>query len=284
MRGFRNVKSWAESDEAGRSHSCSFRKVVSQTTAANVWVDLSMSGGNPSPNYYASSPLESSVFDGFKGLFHGDDKAPASKYLTGFGISVVNANSLGLYRMLDYLLYYPFIDGDSLDQQDLVNSQSLPRYTDGKGVQVMAVCVAPTTAQGSFTFTYVNQDDVEKTSPVITTVSSANIGTILTGGAAVAGAHGPFLRLAAGDTGVKRIVSVSNASVYGGLVSLVLVKPLAETSVWAVSTATEKAFLSQGFNMPKIEDGAYLNLIVLPAGNMSSQTIAGYFNFIWSES
>lgn len=46
------------------------------------------------------------------------------------------------FILCDYLLYYPFVDTGTNDEQFMTNSVTLPRYTDGKGVQMMAVSVA----------------------------------------------------------------------------------------------------------------------------------------------
>jgi hypothetical protein len=44
--------------------------------------------------------------------------------------------------LCDFLLYYPSVDDSVLDVQTLDNTVTLPRYQDGKGVQVIAVTVA----------------------------------------------------------------------------------------------------------------------------------------------
>ena len=167
MTGFRSVREYASAFDEGRSHFCSFRKVPSQASTAFSWVDLSMAAGNPLPNYYASTPLVAATLDGFRGLFHGDEKSPATKHLVEWGLVTAGAALVGPYQLLDYLLYYPFVDGDDTDVQAMDNTVTLPRYTDGAGVQMMAVCVAPTTGGGSFTVTYINQDGVEKTTPLM---------------------------------------------------------------------------------------------------------------------
>ena len=41
--------------------------------------------------------------------------------------------------LADYLLYYPTIVDGNTDPQVMNNTVTLPRYTDGKGVMMMAV-------------------------------------------------------------------------------------------------------------------------------------------------
>ena len=285
MTGFRNVKAYADSFEEGRTHFCSFRKIPSQASVAGWWVDLSMAAGNPLPNYYASSPLTAAVLDGFRGLFHGDDKAPGYKVLTDFSLITPTAALVGQYMLLDYLLYYPFVDGDDTDVQTMDNTVTLPRYEGGDGVMVMAVAVAPTTGFGTFSFTYINQDGVEHTSPVMScSVTASPIATIATSQQNVAGTPpGPFLTLASGDTGVRSIVSVQFVVPNGGLLSLVLVKPLADSAIREINTAKEVSYVNHRPGPPRIYDGAYLGFIMNCANTVAAGTLAGHLRFAWSD-
>lgn len=285
MPGMSSVADLADATDAGRTHFCSFRKIPSQTTIAGWWNDLSMASGNPLPNYYASSPLEAATLNGFRGIFHGDDKTPASKHLTSFGVMSPTAGFLGQFMLLDYLLYYPFVDGDSTDAQMMVNDVAIPRYTDGEGVQVMAVAVAPTTGSGQFTFDYVNQDGNTVTSPVqICSTTAANISNIVTSQQAVASIPGgPFLKLNAGDTGVRSIISATFTVPNGGLLSLVLIYPLASFALREINTMNEVNFVRMRPGAPTIKDDAYLNLIVNTPATIAAGTLAGYATFAWSD-
>ena len=279
-----SVRQYADAFAAGRSHFCSLRKIPSQASVAGWWVDLSMAAGNPLPNYYASSPLTAAVLDGQRGIFHGADKAPSSKRLCDISLMTPTAGLVGAYMLLDYLLYYPFVDGDDTDVQVMDNTISLPRYASGDGVQVMAVAVAPTTGSGRFTFDYVNQSGVTRTSPLqFCSTTASSIASIATSQPAVASAPpGPFLTLAAGDTGVRQIVSVTNTVPNGGLLALVLVKPLAEMAIREINTAAEASYVNARPAPPEIVDGAYLNLIMNCAATVAAGTLAGHARFVWS--
>jgi hypothetical protein len=285
--GFTGIAEYAGAEAAGRTHFCSFRKVPSQASTAGWWVDLSMASGNPVPNYYAAAPLEAKVLDGFDGIWHGDNKSPASKHLTAFGLMTPTAALVGQYVLCDYVLYYPFVDGDSSDAQAFDNTVTLPRYTTGDGLQVMAVLVAPSTGSGQFTFEYVNQDGNTSTSPTqFCATTAANIATIATSQQALSSTSqpaGPFLTLAAGDRGVRSITSVTFTVPNGGLVALVLVKPLASFAIREVSTMNEVQLVRLRPGCPQIEDGAYLNLLCNPAGSVAAGILAGYATFAWSD-
>lgn len=278
--GFRNIQAYVDAVESGRSHYCSFRKIPSQTSAAGIWVDASMAGGNPLPNYYASSPLTADVLDGSRGLFHGADKAPETKHLTELSICVSSTATVGQFMLLDYLMYYPFFDGDDTEPQVMVNPITLPRYADGDGVMVMAVTVAPATGGGSFTFTYINQDGVQKTSPVQGCVAGA-IANLVNSQQATVNGNGPFLKLAAGDRGVRSIVSAQFSVPNGGLYALVLVKPILDHAVREINTYSEVVLPLQRPFLPRIYDGAYLNLIFVATASPAGTSIVGHARFAW---
>ncbi len=240
----------------------SFRKSPTVVTSTGYRMDLAMSPGNPKPIYYASSPLVAAAMtyanDG--GIFTGGAVSPSKKVLRQMLALSVTAGSVPLTLTLcDYLLYYPFIDEAELGiEQVLTNTQTLPRYTSGEGVQMMAVVTAPHTAAGpTFDVSYTNQ-------------------------AGVSG--GAFLPLQVGDTGVRSVESVTIRTVGDvGLFTLVLVKPLADVCLRGIDAPSEvDYFKDQGGQMPVIEDGASLNFIALAAGSLTGTTIHGLATFTWS--
>lgn len=272
--GYRTTAEWARAAHNGATLYSTARKVPAQASGANRWVDLSMTSGNPPPNYYASAPLVAAVLESFRGINHGDNKAPALKHLAEITLQTPNTALVGQYKLLDYLLYYPFVDLDDADEQPCDNTVTLPRYTDGRGVNVMAVCVAPTTQGGSFTFDYVDDQGVSRTSPVIFTDTTAvNIATLATGGVASAGANGPFLPLNSASAGVRRITAYRNLTPSGGLISLVLVRKLADLAVREINSPSEYVFGGPGTSPPRIVDGAYLGVIANGAASVAAATL-----------
>lgn len=283
MPGFRNVREYTEAQRFGRFSSCSLRKVPSQASTAGWWVDLSMAAGNPVPNYYASSPLVAATLDGFRGVFHGDAKVGQEKYLTEWMLVTPTAGLVGRYMLLDYLIYYPFVDLDDADAQVMDNTVTLPRYEDGIGVQAMLVAAAPTTGNGTFTFDYINQDGVARTSVLNRCATAATaIATLLTTEPATAAANGPFLRLADGDTGIRQITGWTNSVLNGGLGTVVLVKPLADLPIREINTPSEITFVERNPVQPRILDGAYLNMIMNCAATVAAGQLAGRLNFAWT--
>lgn len=287
MAGFANVKALAEAELDGKSTYATWRKSPSQVSSAGVWFDLSMSPGNPVPQYYAASPLAAQALaqstDG--GIFHGGNVAPATKHLKRFTALTLTATALPMPLMLcDYLLFYPFIDEGTTDEQTLDNTVTLPRHTDGAGVRIMAVSVAGRTGGQTFRVTYTNQDGTSgRVSATVKQTTAAANGNVVTSDRAVVNCAGPFIPLAAGDTGVRSIESVQMISGPDvGLFALVLVKPLAQAMIRGIDAPVEVNYLTDFAQLPVIADDAYLNLIACPQGTLAATAIHGDITTVWS--
>lgn len=285
MAGFRSVRAYVEAYDAGQSKFSSWRKSPSQTTTAGVWFDLSMSPGNPNPNYYASAPGVAAVLNGGEGIFHGAAVSPGTKRLKNLMALTTVATALPLNMILcDYLMYYPFLDMGTNDDQALDNNISLPRYADGDGVAAMAVMTNPQVTGGAtFNFDYTDQDGNSKTSTTVTCGTATAIGSLINTMPATANASAHFIPLADGSTGIRSINTfrmVAGSDV--GLICLVLVKPLAEMMIRGIDAPTEVDYLVNGVQLPEIKDGAYLNFICRPGGTLAATPIHGTAEFIWS--
>lgn len=287
MAGFANTLELVDAlTDDGQSWIGSFRKVPSQATTAGVWADLSMAAGKPAPQYYAASPLESAVLDGSRGLDHGRDVAPMRKFLASSLVMGASAgvNTATSFMFADLLMYYPFIDTDSLDEQDLVQTVTLPRYSTGEGVQMMLVALAPYVAGGSITVNYTNHEGVAGRSTGLVALNSAGAIANLMSGGSVTGGRGPFLPLQSGDRGVRSVESVVCTAPNAGLAALVLVKPLATTQLSDASLqscAEKDHLLEGGMMMPRIEDGAYLSLLAQTGATIAAQQIMGTITTVW---
>ena len=284
---FRNLKEIVDAEEAGASRLFSFRKSPSQASTAGVWFDLSMSPGNPVPNYYAASPLVSVAMRQSTdvGLFHGSNVSPAKKALTRFTIMSNSATGLPMPIILcDYLVYYPFIDEGTTDEQFVTNSVSLPRYSNGNGVQIMAVSVAPRTSGQQFIVNYTNSNGVSgRVTEAVFQNSAASNGSVISSTVSNTISAIPFLPLQRGDSGVRSIESVTMLGSDVGLFTLVLVKPLLQTMLLEQTAPVEVNTLTdKGLLMPEIQDDAYLNLICLPNGSLSGVTLVGDLKYVWN--
>jgi hypothetical protein len=290
MSGFKSIKNLVESEvDLGQSHYATWRKSPTQITTSGVWFDLALSPGNPAPFYYASAPYESvGIYRSINGgMNHGQNVSPAKKVLRKVMALATAATALPLnIKVLDYLMYYPFID-ESLDgeEQLMTNTATLPRFTDGKGVQIMAVVVAghATGLTQSFVCSYTNQDGVSGriTTPVFLNNQFVN-GTIITTSLATVGTAGPFIPLQSGDSGVRSIESLTMTGSDVGLMTLVLVKPLGQMSIVGIDAPVEVDYLKDFSHLPEIQDNAYINLICCPVGSLAATAIHGEITTSWS--
>lgn len=279
--GFASIRAYADAFENGRTSFCSFRKVPSQATTTGHWADLTMAAGNPPPQYYANSPLVASVLDGQRGIFHGDAKSPATKHLAEIGLVTPTAGLVGEYLLADVLLYYPFVDLDDADTQVMDNTITLPRYTDGVGVEAILVAVAPTTGGGRISMTYIGSDGVERTQSTLCGPASTPIASVVTSQPA-GGASGNGLFMERQSQGIRSVTSVQMSLLNGGLGALVLVRPLASIYVPEINTMSEVQFVRQRAGAPQIYDGAYLGLFARCTGSIAAGSLAGFARFAWS--
>lgn len=281
-----STKDLVEAELDGKWNQYTWRKVPNQISTQGIWFDLSMSAGMPVPQYYAATPLTATVmsFSSDRGIFHGYDVAPDTKYLRMTVAQTATATALPMdMYLLDYLMYYPFVDEGTTDPQDMDNTNTLTRYTDGVGVQVMAVSQGSRTGGQQFNITYTNSDGVSgRVSPNVTMNTATANGSIITSATATSFSSGPFIPLQEGDTGVRSIEQVTMLGPDVGLFALVLVKPLAQTQIREITAVNEKDYLLQGGVCPEIKNDAYLNWICLPNGSLSGSVVYGDLKVLWA--
>lgn len=283
--GFREI---ADAERDGYTFLSGWRKQPTQTTGAGIWFDLSMSPGNPRPNNYIGpsgvfTPMSQSS-DG--GIPHGGNVAPKTKMLRILEAQTATAAATRLtLHLLDYLGFYSFIDESDTDEQFLDNTAGLTRYTDGAGVRIMPVVVAPQVGgSAGFVVTYTNSDGVSgRQTPRHLITTQAINGTIVSSAGALNDSRAPFMALEGSDTGVMRIDSIKFDGVGDiGLLALVLVKPIAKHYIRGVDAPSERDYFTDDSALPIIQDDAYLNLLSLPAGNLSGAPIFGYIKTLWA--
>lgn len=280
--GFSSIKDYVDSEESGKHTISIFRKSGTVSVGAvGIWLDFSVFGGNPKPNYYASNPLESAVLNGNFGLYHGQN-VPTSKYLKRLTIPVAHGVGLNHLTLCDYLMYYPFVDGDETSPQPMENTITLPRYTNGEGVRAVMVSQSPYAGGQSYFINYTNSDGVSgRISPTVTSQSAAPI----SGSLPITQTQSEcFLPLAAGDKGVRSIESITISAPMGGLHALVLVRPLARIAEFDVTSPVEKDFLTDQGTMPEIKNGAYLGFFAFHPGNPGAAlALFGSIETVWGD-
>ena len=303
MAGFRNFRALANAaTDDGRHWISTYRKALSASaTVAGQYFDYSYAGGNPIPNYYAASPLEAATLDGAKGIIVPRMAAGFKQYLhrwtamTAAASATSTTNQNQELVLLDYLLFYPFVDMDAAgEDQVMAQTQALPRYTSGVGVQMMVVAQSPTVGGGRFTITYTASDDAQYTTESMFCGAAQSAGALVQANLGTGGLA-PFVPLNAGVRGVKRVESVNFSVANGGLCAVVLVKPIWQTwlreesrrttsgTIESFGDAAEvECFRTQG-SIVEIQDGAFLGIIGRgTAGSLASSVLVGTIETIWS--
>ena len=296
---FKTVKAWAQSEDDGRSWLTFFRKVPASTaTIAGQWFDYSTASGVPIPNYYASSPLTAAKLEPEKGVYVPEQSTKRfikRSILMSAASSVTGTtNQNQPLMLLDYLLYYPFVDLDAAGEDQVMdNTVVLDRYENGIGVQMMVVAQAPTVGGGTFTVTYIGSDDVEYTTGTIFCAAAQPSGALMTSVAAAAGIS-PFIPLNANVRGVKSIVKANVILANGGLAAIVLVKPFqmvyvreesrrptsSPTESFGDASETEQIRMRAGTD--EIKPNAFLGWIGEGvAGSLASAPLVGMLETFW---
>lgn len=300
MSGFRNVGEFANADLLGQCWITGFRKLVASAgTPTSGLIDYLYYSGSPAANFYASAPYVSAVVEANKGIYV-PSVAPATQHLKGLTVMSNASSATGTSNqrqrliLADYLLYYPFVDTDAVgEEQALENVLTLPRYDYG---QVVAVSQSAASAIGQFTITYTNQDGVAgRVSQNTFTLATLTGGGQVAATNASANGYHPYLDLQAGDIGVKSIEAVTFTAAGGGLMALVIVKPLfthiVSQECRRTTTANLESYgaadkfdaLIHQAGAPRIKDGAVLGIFGQGyAGSLASSALVGLLETHWS--
>lgn len=297
--GFASIRQWPEAEEAGQSWITGFRKAASSVaTTTSAWTDYSYYAGSPPANFYASTPLEAAVIEASRGIYV-PTVSPATQHLRNLKVMSAAASATGTTNarqrlcLADYLLYYPFIDTDAVgEQQDMMNNVTIPRYSGG---QVVAVSQSAASATGQFTFTYTNDEGVSgRVSQNHFTFATGGGGQIVATSVGSAASFHPFCHLQAGDRGVKSIESVTFTAAGGGLMALVIVKPLLQAYVTQGSRRTTAGNLESygacdefaaviNAAPARIVDGAVLNILACGhGGSLATSILSGLLETTWN--
>lgn len=284
-----NVKSLVDAEIDGKRRYSEFVKNVTQVTTQGLWYDLSGASGNPrAKQWFDSAPLTAAQIkqstDG--GIYHGDSVGTSQqKYLRFLRAACASATPLPMPLILcDYLLYYPTIEDGTTDPQTMTNTLTLPRYTTGKGVQMMAVTISSRTGGQQFSVTYTNSEGTAgRVTPLVTQNAAAAPGTITTAATATSGSSpSPFIPLQDNDQGVRSIESVTMTGADTGFFALVLVKPIAQTVIRGIDAPYDKDMLLFANELEQIQDDAYLSLLALPNGSLTGLAVRGAITTVWN--
>ena len=239
-------------------------------------------------------------------MYHGGNVSPSTKHIINAGVISPQSGATAVPSVLmlcDYLLSYPLINANTGSSQTLTTTNTLPRYTTGVGVRAFVVATGtvgvtgtaavPTATLGATAMTplvisYTDQAGNSSHSMPFSNVLANNpvssvAGTIIHSAAAING-YGPFLPLAAGDTGMRSVQSIQMAAsgTANTTCALVLAKPLFSIPLSAVGVLSERDLMNQLPSMPQVYDGACLGwLYYAGAATVVNMPFNGYIDFCY---
>lgn len=301
MSGFRNVAAWVDSVDTGRSHITTFRKqVASAATVANDFVDYTYFAGNPPANFYASTPATAAVVEANRGFLipslSGSQFVRAITVMSAAASATGTTNQNQRLALLDYLLYYPFMDTDAVgEEQTMDNTVTIPRYSDGG--RIMCVSQSASSTVGQFTVNYTNQDGVAgRISQNTFTKVVGGGGTLVSSTTAAVSGSQLYLGLQSGDTLARSIESVTMTAAGGGLMALVIVRPLMDFvstqecrrttsgNLESYGAASQFESMIHRRRPAEIKSGAVLGIAGLGnAGTLASSVLVGTLETYWSD-
>jgi len=199
------------------------------------------------------------------GLYTGGVVAPSIKnVLNVSAYSAAATTAPATLMLVDQVAMFTVSSVTTTGAQSFTGTQTLPRYPTGAGVQAFIV---PSVVMGAGTPTiqlnYTNAagtaSRLTPASPSLPIANTASpVGSVIYSGTG-AGKYGPFMPLAAGDTGIRSIQSINlSATMTSGSLVVILAKPIFTLPITAVGVASERDLVNQLPSMPQIIDGANL--------------------------
>lgn len=266
----------------GKTGKALYNKTTGVAGVAGTWTDLAVSAGFPAADAYAGTSLTYVPTDESStgALPHGGDVSTATKHCLGVAANLLAAAGAPWVLMcVDQLGYVPItgadVTGTGSRTVTMTALDGSARYPRGEGSRLyFSTEVAPTLGGPNLTaLTYTNSNSTPATGKAVpSTVGFAATpvaGQVPHSGNA-ATRFGPFLPLAAGDTGVADIeaFTLSGGTAYAGSGQLVLhhVVPLFVLPLPASGVLVERDFVNQLPSLPRIRDDACLRFMLFQTG------------------
>lgn len=279
----------------GQSYRADWQKSTFATTAhtAGLWYSLFRGGGNPGADTILGTGTNlafqalTDTTANATGIQHGGNVGGYKVLLNAAAQTAAATTAPCVLMLVDLLGFYPVTSVTTTGAQTLNNTVTLPRYTNGAGVQAF---ITPSTVMGAATpnisLGYTNSlGTAGKATPATLPIgnSAAAVTSIVHSGTGN-GKYGPFVPQAAGDAGIRSVQSINlSASYVSGVLNLVLCKPLMTLPITTLGVTAERDLVNQIASMPKVYDGACLAWLMLAgAATPVASPISGHLEFGWN--
>lgn len=279
----------------GKLESIVFQKTSVAVGQAGHWQHLLNSAGSIPAATFGGTEATFTATDNTwtEGAIHiGDQTAPATKHILTLGASVVAAAGAPWFVLPIDLVGYAKLTTTNVSTTGTKTITMTPisntaanvdRYANGEGLRLFIGSYSAMGANApTMQVTYTNSAGTtgKVTTAGCVSTASATSGTILNSGNA-ANKYGPFLPLAAGDTGVKDIESViwggtahASGSVFVGLCKpLCMPIPVPATGLYNIMD-----FVNTVPSFPKLRNGANVTFLVFGTGATTAAATV-YANF-----
>lgn len=178
----------------------------------------------------------------------------------------------GIAKLVDILYVYPSCVITTGAGTVISNAAGKPaRFNNGKDVKLGCIVVgALGAATPIITATYTDQDGNTGNSGFLAAAAaSLPVGALLSG-AAIAVPGSPEMLFAAGDTGVRDLVSYTTASGTTGTVTFFLYRDLGDVPLITANLMSERDFLTQIPSLPTVDDSPCLAALILAGGALTA--------------
>ncbi len=261
---------------------------------AGEWFSLSRGAGNPTADDLYNRGVTNSMTGlsqstaSASGIYTGGDTGSETKHIVNASAFSAAVTTMPAVIMAVDLLAYVRVTNVIGITSQIVVTASLPRYTDGAGVQVYMVNTNATPMGAgvpTITLTYVNSvGSASRVTPAtLPTCKTAGAnGLILYSGTGV-GKYGPFIPLQTGDAGIRYITSFQlSASYVSGEFALMFCKPLFTLPMTTIGVAAERDFMNQVPSLPRVYDGANIHFLLYNgAATPINSSFFGHIDFAW---
>ena len=273
-----------------------YQKTTAVAGVAGTWTDLGTATGSTPVDAYAGTSLTFvETDDTYSGgaVYHGGDVSTATKHFLNASASVfAAAGAPWILMCVDQVGYVPITSTDvtgtgsrTVTMTPISNTGAkVDRWANGAGLRAyFSTEVAPTAGGPNLTtFTYTNQAGTTgKTLGATVGFAATPVTGMIPHSGNAATRYGPFLPLAAGDSGIRDIenFTLSGGTAYTGSGQLVLhlVQPLWQIPIPASGILTERDFVNQLPSLPKIPDGACIRFLLFQTGATTTTSPVNVF-------
>lgn len=273
-----------------------YQKTTAVAGVAGTWTDLGTATGSTPVDAYAGTSLTFvATDDTYSGgaVYHGGDVSTATKHFLNASASVfAAAGAPWILLCVDQVGYVPITTTDvtgtgsrTVTMTPISNTGAkVDRWANGAGLRAyFSTEVAPTAGGPNLTtFTYTNQAGTTgKTLGATVGFAATPVTGMIPHSGNAATRYGPFLPLAAGDSGIRDIenFTLSGGTAYTGSGQLVLhlVRPLWQLPIPATGILTERDFVNQLPSLPKIPDGACIRFLLFQTGATTTTSPVNVF-------